>query len=61
MKGAPDGGTSGAGPVRRDVVGEPRWPMGLAVLVSLLTGVASGFFPAWRAARMDPVEALRNE
>ncbi len=35
--------------------------MGLAVLVSLLTGVASGFFPAWRAARMDPVEALRNE
>ncbi|HWF19480.1 MAG TPA: ABC transporter permease [Verrucomicrobiae bacterium] len=35
--------------------------MGLAVLVSLLTGLASGFFPAWRAARMDPVEALRNE
>ena len=35
--------------------------MGLAILVSLLTGVASGFFPAWRAARMDPVEALRNE
>jgi hypothetical protein len=34
MKGAPDGGTSGAGPVRRDVVGEPRWPMGLAVLVA---------------------------
>ena len=35
--------------------------MGLAVLVSLLTGVISGFLPAWRAARMDPVEALRNE
>jgi putative ABC transport system permease protein len=35
--------------------------MGLALLVSLLTGLASGFFPAWRAARMDPVEALRNE
>jgi putative ABC transport system permease protein len=35
--------------------------MGLAALVSLLTGLASGFFPAWRAARMDPVEALRNE
>jgi putative ABC transport system permease protein len=33
----------------------------LAVLVSLLTGVVSGFLPAWRAARMDPVEALRNE
>ncbi|MDB6064711.1 MAG: hypothetical protein JWR26_919 [Pedosphaera sp.] len=35
--------------------------MGLAILVSLLTGVASGFFPAWRAARMNPVDALRNE
>jgi len=34
---------------------------GIALLVSLLTGVISGIFPAWRAARMDPVEALRNE
>jgi putative ABC transport system permease protein len=33
----------------------------LALGVSLLTGVVSGFLPAWRAARMDPVEALRNE
>jgi putative ABC transport system permease protein len=33
----------------------------VALLVSLLTGVVSGFLPAWRAARMDPVEALRNE
>ena len=38
-------------------------PMIIAVslLVSLLTGVLSGFFPAWRAARMNPVDALRNE
>ena len=28
---------------------------------ALLTGVISGFFPAWRAARMNPVDALRNE
>jgi putative ABC transport system permease protein len=35
--------------------------VGLALLVSAVTGALSGFFPAWRAARMDPVEALRNE
>jgi putative ABC transport system permease protein len=33
----------------------------LALLVSAVTGVLSGFFPAWRAARMNPVDALRNE
>ena len=32
-----------------------------SVMVSVLTGVISGFLPAWRAARMDPVEALRSE
>ncbi len=35
--------------------------MGLAVLTSVLTGLTSGFLPAWRAARMNPVDALRNE
>ena len=35
--------------------------VGLALLVSLITGVVSGFFPAWRAARMSPMDALRNE
>jgi putative ABC transport system permease protein len=33
----------------------------LALLVSAVTGLLSGFFPAWRAARMNPVDALRNE
>jgi len=32
-----------------------------ALLVSLVTGVISGFLPAWRAARMNPVDALRSE
>jgi putative ABC transport system permease protein len=35
--------------------------VGVALLVSLLTGIVSGFLPAWRAARMNPVDALRNE
>lgn len=34
---------------------------GLALVVSFLTGIISGFFPAWRAARMNAVDALRNE
>ena len=33
----------------------------LAILVSLLTEVLAGFFPAYRAARMNPVDALRAE
>ncbi len=33
----------------------------VALLVSLVTGVVSGFLPAWRAARMNPVDALRSE
>jgi len=33
----------------------------LAFTVSLVTGVVSGFLPAWRAARMNPVDALRSE
>jgi len=35
--------------------------VGIALGVSILTGALSGFFPAWRAARMNPVDALRNE
>lgn len=34
---------------------------GLAILISLVTGVISGFLPAFRAARMNPVDALRSE
>jgi putative ABC transport system permease protein len=33
----------------------------LALLVSIATGLISGFLPAWRAARMNPVDALRKE
>jgi putative ABC transport system permease protein len=33
----------------------------LSLAVSAVTGILSGLFPAWRAAQMNPVDALRNE
>lgn len=37
-------------------------PTAIAALsVAAVTGIVSGFLPAWRAARMNPVDALRSE
>ncbi|MEK0449651.1 MAG: hypothetical protein RL088_1919 [Verrucomicrobiota bacterium] len=33
----------------------------LALIVAIATGLISGFLPAWRAARMRPVDALRKD
>ena len=43
---------------------DPQVDMRIAIMATLLlvvSGTLAGFFPAWRAARINPIEALRDE
>ena len=36
------------------------WAM-FAIIISSVVGILAGLFPAWKAARLDPIEALRAD
>jgi len=39
----------------------PAWSIYVSFLVCVVVGIGFGYFPALKAARMDPIEAIRHE
>ena len=37
----------------------PPWLFALGIGLSLVTGTLGGLYPAWRAARLVPMDAIR--